>query len=650
MVDLTASLEVQPLPSSQAPLTVSEGTGTDRIRKLAQRFQYVWNHPFWTRWRTEAEEDEGFASGERQWPEDVRRQLEAAGKACLTINEIRPILGVLTGYERQTRMDIKAAPVGKEDLENATLLSRLLKKVQADEQVPGLLSEGFKVGCTGGLAVWFAGVDYTDDPVHGRVSVQRTKPGEVCWDPDWQRYDLQDARDLFWTKLVSADLLKAHYPEKTALIDSVAGTHRAVGPKPGERPTVIPARDPGDAYAGTDALDTLLMYDPLDDAVRVVEAWYRTWETVWLLVNRTENSVTEVPEASLAIARELAKATPESRLVRRQRRKIEMCVFLPEVQEELESGTPFENDTEDYPFVPFVAYREGKSLLGVVRNLKDPQREVNRRRSSMTDNVKQHGSPKWKGARDSVENPGFFEGGSEAGNILWVRPGKQAPEEVAPPGMPEWIWRMDQVAKQEMREISLVNAPLQGQAAVSESGIKVERMRQAGLVGNAELFDNYRRSRLLLGKRLAKRIQQVYTGEMTVRLQSDAGGTEFVTINTKEIDAEGRVKVVRDIPSLKYDVEMADSPFTPTARAAALDTLLDLLQKMPALAPALVDIILEMTDIPNRDLVLARVRALMQGGPPGGPPGGQPASPGPPRPTMAGPTNGGGLAQGLVGP
>jgi len=648
MVDLTASLDIQPVPQSQAPLAQEQGS--DRVRKLTQRFQYVWNHPLWTRWRTEAEEDIGFASGEAQWPEDVRRELEAAGKACLTINEIRPILGVLIGYERQTRMDLKAAPVGQEDLENATLLSRLLKKVQSDEQIPMLLSEGWKLGITGGLAAWFVGTDYTDDPVHGRVSVVRTKTGEVCWDPDWQRYDLQDARDVFWTKLVPADLLKAAYPEKGSLIDRVAGTHRAAGPKPGERPTVIPAHDPGDAYAGDDKLDTLGMYDPLDDSIRVVEAWYRTWETVWLLVNRTETTVTEVPDASLEIARELVKADPETRLVRRQRRKIEMCVFLPEVQEELESGTPFENDTEDYPFVPFIAYREGKSMFGVVRNLKDPQREVNRRRSSMTDNVKEHGSPHWLAHRDSIENPEFFEGGSEGGRVGWVRPGKEAPKDVSPPSMPEWIWRMDQVAKQEMREISLVNAPLQGNAAVSESGIKVERMRQAGLVGNAELFDNYRWSRLLLGKRIAKRIQEVYTGEMTVRLQAEAGGTEFVTINTKEIDAEGRIKVVRDIPSLKYDVEMADSPFTPTARAAALETLLELLEKMPALAPALIDIILEMTDIPNRDLVLARVRAIMQGVPPGGQPGGQPPSPAPRRPEAGPPMTGGGLAQGLGGP
>ncbi|KKM79424.1 hypothetical protein LCGC14_1350120, partial [marine sediment metagenome] len=140
---------------------------------------------------------------------------------------------------------------------------------------------------------------------------------------------------------------------------------------------------------------------------------------------------------------------------------------------------------------------------------------------------------------------------------------------------------------------------------------------------------------------IAKRVQQVYTSEQIIRLDAGLGQSEFVTINRKTIDMDtGRISVERDIPSLRFDVEISDSPSTPTARASALVMLLDLIQKVPALAPALADIIVELTDIPDRDRVLQRVRAVMaQAGvpvdeqgqtvfPQPGPPQGGPETPG----------------------
>lgn len=644
-------LDSSAAPNAPPPITGTETDSSKRIRQLTERFRYAWGHPKWTQWRKEAQEDEEFTAGVNQWDKADLQLMREKGRAALTINQIRPVVSVVIGYERQTRMDLKALPQGPEDLQDVTLLSQIMKKVMDDQDGGSVLSEGFKVGITGGLGCWYIGVDYTEDPVHGTITIEQLPRGEYVWDPDSRKYDLSDARDFFWYKTVSADILKAQYPDHADAIDKAitvltSSEARAAGL---DIAIEIPAHNPADPYR--ESLDpSLITFDPTRQEVLVLEAWYRSWETVRLLVNQQTNSVDEIPEDGVAVARALVQAdTTESlKLITRSRRTVQQSVILPALQIELDHGQPFENDLADYPFVKFCAYEEAGEVFGLVRNLKDPQREVNKRRSAMVDNASQYGALHWTAERGSVENPEFFDGGAGAGNVLWTRSGKTAPVPHAPPNMPEWIWRLEQEAKADIRETSGVNAPLQGQAAAGDSGIKVARLQAQGQIITSELFDNYRRSRRLIGKRLAKRVQQTFTGEMTVRLQSDAGGTQFVTLNQKEVDAEGHQHVVRDIPNLTYDVTISDSPSTPTARAAAAELLLDLIGKFPNLAPALADILVEMTDIPNREQVLERVREVMARagfGPQAQQVPGQPAMPTgaqPQIPPQAGGANGGG--------
>lgn len=637
MAEMLSGLEVEAglgrVSSSFSGLPGVNGDAADRVKRLKQRFLYCWNHPIWVKWRKESKEDFDFNSGVGQWREEERRKLESESRACLTINEIRPVIEIITGYEKSSRLEVRPVPEGAEDLEDINVMHRVMKRVAQDQEAEFTLSDQFKDGVIGGLGVVYVGVDYLDDPVHGRVLIHKCRPGEVVWDPDWQRYDLSDARDVYWHKMVAVDIIKATYPEQAEEIEKALELLKSSDPG---RTHMIPSLDPKDAYKTT-SIEAVQFYDWMRDEVRVIEGWYRTWEPVWLLADKVRNSIDEIdpptPEM-LKFARDLAATDPENiKVIRRLRRRLQMTVFLPVIDLELEQGNPFENDEEEYPFVPFLGYWEGDEIFGLVRNLKDPQREVNKRRSSVIDNIVRFGNLRWLAMRTDLENPEFLTEGAGAGNVGWRKNPNSKPEVVEVPQMPQWVMAQDQISKQEIREISLVNAPLQGQPSQAQSGIAIARLQQQGQVGSTGLFDNYRRSRRIFGKRLAKRVQQIYTSEMTLRLDEESGGTAFVTINQRKIDEKrGRVTVERDIPSLKYDMTISDSPSTPTARAAGLVMLMELLDKVPQLAPALVDIIIELTDIPDRQRVLQRVRQIMQGqqGPeappaPGG--GGTPGAP-----------------------
>lgn len=624
----------------------------ERLDRLRRRFLAYWAHPFWERWRREAAEDQAFATGQ-QWDEGIRRRLAAQERSVLTINEIRPVVEVLTGYERGSRLQLRPIPEGREDLADVTVLGRLLKRVQADADVDWTQSEGFREGLVTGLAVYYCGISYEHDPIHGRPELQKVRMGEVIWDPDWQRYDLSDARGIFWHKMVPIETLIAAYPEHEEVLRDAVEVYAATADR--LRESVVRAPDPRDAYR-RDSLDSLALYDELADEVRVVEAWEPTWETLWVLVDKREERVEELPDDPQvrAVARKLADLDPDVRVVRQQRRRWTMSIFLPAIGLELETGHPFENDLENHPFIPYIAYREGEDLFGIVRNLKDPQREINRRRSALADIVARHGAIRWYAYRAGMENPEDLETAKGSGFVYWLRGNPQTtppPREVAPPSVPNWIWQLQSVAKMEIREISGINADLLGEKGTDASGIAIARRQQQGQVIATSLFDNHKRSRRLIGQRLCKRIQQVYTREMTIRLDLGAAGTDFVTLNARRVDpGTGRITVTNNVPDLRYDVTFADAPETPSARMQALQMLLEITQRMPQIAPALADVMIELSDLPNREEVLARVRALLekQGLIPGA------APPGPTGPTTgarppAGPPAGGLVRPGLGG-
>jgi hypothetical protein len=596
--------------------------GTDaasqRLRRIRERFFYVYHHPMWAKYREESAEDLAFVNNTGQWDKGVKAALHADGRSALTINQIRPVLQVITGYERSARQEMKPLPEGPEDLDSVTTLGRIMKKVCEQKEVDYELSDGFGEGSAAGLAAWYVGLDYDADPIYGEPDVVKLEPGEFYYDPDSTRYDLSDAKDCYYLKLVHVDSLTASYPEHADAIGRALKVYsgEAGNPTSGAMPgATIPAYDPRDAYKG-DYVANPMLYDKEKKLVLVIEAWAREHETFFLLVDERRNTVDEIPDTPVALqaARAMAAVDPLVHVVKRQRRKAAMTVFLPAVGVELEHGNPYPNTPDDFPFAAFRAYREGGEIFGMVRCLKDPQREYNKRRSAMIDNVSRHGAVKWLAKRTAVENPEWFESGGSAGGWTgWVRNQNEMPTAVTAPPMPEWVVQQEAMAKQEIKEISGVNSDLLGMQDASSSGIAIARRQAAGQIITTSLFDNFKRTKRRIGYLLAKRIQQSYTAERTIRLVSEAGAYEFVTVNQRQqqVTPDGRAVVLNNVPDLAFDVTIADSPSTPTARASTLNLLMELVQKVPQFAAALADEIVALTDVPNREKVLMRIRALM---------------------------------------
>ena len=58
------------------------------------------------KWREEAKEDYEFTAG-KQWTDEEIKIFKADGRPAITINRIKPLLNILSGYQRLNRYDIE---------------------------------------------------------------------------------------------------------------------------------------------------------------------------------------------------------------------------------------------------------------------------------------------------------------------------------------------------------------------------------------------------------------------------------------------------------------------------------------------------------------------------------------------------------------
>lgn len=619
----------------------------DQPGSLASRFRgwFVMSmaHKLWREFTRDADEDEGYyVGGDRQWSKNG--SLEALNylrsltppRTTVSINHIQAVVDVLVGYERQNRFDLKASPQGDDDDQSAHILSWLLKFQQDQMDLQEHESEGFEDGIVRGASAFDIGIDFTDHrKPNGKIAIDVLKPGvDVIWDPYAKKYDLSDARFVLKYRWVYVDDIIASYPEHRVAILAACDLY-STGGMVGDTSSGPPA----DGYGSTrePQADQLtggwqLFWDPRDRRVLVIEGWWREIRPVWVAVNLAQGQIEKFE--SKREADDFTRADPTSwKVHHKQERTIKTGLVLPFTLTDLDEGddSPYDNDTDHYPIVPYVAKRKGDIMYGVVRNLKDPQLVENKRVSQVLDILARWANLRPLYAKGTLTDPRDLEDHSSTAAIEWD-PSKHPtpPGWFVPQGLGEITRVLVEVATQfklNLREIAGINPDLLGLRSDDTSGIAIARRQAQGQVIATLFFDRFRWTRRIIGERLARRIQQVYTTQQVLRLiDSETGERVRVLLNPhgaptdpdkleewleQKRDASGRPLILRNLEALEYDVVIDDAPTTPSARATALLSLLEIFAKMPSILPAVLEELLTLADIPNKPRILRKVRAIL---------------------------------------
>ncbi len=480
------------------------------------------------------QEDFEFALGE-QWEEQDVNDLKEAGVKALTINKIQPMINLISGIERQSRTDFKAFPEGAEDSVEADISTRLLKNIVKVSYADYKLSEQFEDGVIGGWGWIEPYIDYTYDLLNGVMRFRKLSPFQCFPDPDFQEYDTSDGR--FFIKFqqdLTKQQLKDLFPDKEKEIDKIE-----IGKISTEKLA---------EFAGTEEHIQLLDYPSFEDVENIFDKknkkgfdligyHYKKTIVKFLVADRKLGTVKEVKdEAEAKDYIEKHGQDGQAKILKKRIPEIRLAQLVGDTILSDEVATTYPK-WKGYPFIPFFAHRlntpiKKRHLMfqGIVRSLKDPQLEHNKRRTQELRHLNSTANSGWlapKGSLKGKDKTRALHFGSSAGLFLEYDPDKGKPERIFPAPLSQGHAQLAAENAQDMKEISGINSELLVTDESNASGRAILLRQRQGLVMIQRILDNYSFTKKIMGRFLLSQLGEVFTVETAVKVCGD----DFVRTN-----------------------------------------------------------------------------------------------------------------------
>ena len=553
-------------------------------------------------WQNEALEDYGFVAG-KQWSDEELQQFQKDHRPAITINRIKPLMNILSGYQRLNRYDIDFLPRTSDDLQICEVRKGLTKYILDQSDYDSQEAHAFLDAVIGGVGWLDVGYEYNEDGDDGEAYVRREDPFGIYVDPEAHKPDFSDAKHIFRAKWVDKDELALAYPEHKAAIEAQYHVYDTAEKHEGEH------ADP-------------IWYKRDLKKVRLVECWYKIKKPVTLY---TLSDGTVIPQSEMKIDYMLQGMVENWQTVNKT--QVRCCVFMDVILlEDIES--PYKHGC--LPFVPIICYHYGAGDIpaGVVRDLKDPQREINKRRIQelhILNNSGDGGGFIEEDAMTEAQWKEFEVEGTTPGHFQKVRPqalsmGKIQPRQPSNP--PAAVIQAEAQATQDLTAISGINEALMGTDIPSQSsGRAIELKQKQAITHIAPMFDHLRKAKkvvafLLWGKRGKQGIvPQFYTANKVYRIEG-ANGQQFVEVNQQVIQQDplgnAIVTTLNDLSQGEFDVVVSDTQASTTQRQAQMWSLVDAVSKLQVPGDLVFDIILELSDLPNKDDIKQRWQQRQQ--------------------------------------
>lgn len=554
-------------------------------------------------------EDFEFAAG-KQWDDTDKETLEKAGVRALTINKIQPNLFLISGIERQNRTDFKAFPEGEEDSPKSEIATSLLKNVMKQAAGEYKLSEIFEDGCICGEGWIEPYIDYTYDLLNGAMKFKKVSAGNVLVDPDSTEYDLSDAEYVakLTPNLTKKQVLKV-FPDKEKEIKSIGAGKLNLDLAGGETDqTGLEVQKHGYNDNAQGDYSKEAEYD-------LTEYYYKRYEPKWVVADKKQGTLREaLNEQEAKTYCEQANASDPAG---QEATAVYFKRIVPEIWVKSLIGNSLIDDRQclfyprwkGFPLIPFFAHRLTTPLKdreymtqGIVRGLKDPQRELNKRRTQELRILNTSANSGWICEQGAwVKKNEVKKYGASPGVILEYKKGFTRPERITPTPLSQGHAQLAAENAQDIKEISGINADLLAlQEGGTDSGRAIALRQKQGLVMLQRILDNYGQTKRLLGKFVLSQLGELYTVETATKVLGDAfikeqfskpvmlePGRPQIDETTGEMameldnEAVGAMfnLILNDAELIKYDISVGESANTETVRYANSLLLMDLASK-----------------------------------------------------------------------
>lgn len=544
--------------------------------------------------RTHAREDLGFRSGDAQWDDGERKKREGLGRPTLSFNKSGAFIRQVTGDVRQNKPAIKVSPAGEGSRkEIAEAYAGLIRNIEQQSNAPYIYSQAADNSVTCGIGWFRITTDYSsDDSFEQDIRLKGIpNPLSVIDDPDAMELDRTDAMWRFVYSDIATDTFKEMYPKARVIEFEKLDTN--------ER------NEYGDWCR--------------KDVMRIAEYWCKKPVTRTLLLLSDGQTCFEdeyTPE-------KFGTATPVNK---RTVKTFKVWQHIVSGAEELEE--PREWAGKFIPIIPVIGEEiwvdEKCVRKGLIRDAKDAMRAYNYARSTSIEVVALQPKAPITGTAAMFE--GLEEFWKNAGNTalpyLPFNPDPTAPtlrpERLAPPIPATGLMAEAEQANRDIQSTIGIYDPQLGAKSNETSGRAIMAREQQGDTGTFVWIDNLSLAIATAGRMLIDLIPKIYDTRRVVRVLSDDGQDQTITINHPVMGADDQQRIAHDpmkgfydLTIGKYDITVQAGPSFATKREQAATGMLELMKIFPNAAPILAPRLAKTQDWDKADEVAEDLNALL---------------------------------------
>jgi hypothetical protein len=494
-----------------------------------------------------------------------KEYIERQGRTAWKMNHTSPTIRRLVGEYLQNRSERMAYAVDRKDDAACEMMTESLRSVRRVGQVRTLETSQLEEHVLSGMHVWRAGVRYAEEYDRDEIAVESVDPDRVFFNRDISDRRLTGLRRIGELHDVSFGELCAAFAmgEDGSLDEARVEALRHIYTHPDELSEAT--------YRRADIAFDLPAHAGL---CRVIEVWRLEWRTRTWCHDPEAAFYGPCPLSDAEVVMEnAARADAGAAQIETQRRAERVwCYYqLSPLGHVLDSGeTPYNH--QEHPYVVGFAQWWKQEWWGLVEDIEDPQRLVNRMTTAVDHMmaaaakgvlvVDEETVERSKLSLDTIASEWTRFNGVIALKLRQGQHANQAVQQITAQAVPGAVFQWIAAQKDWIKELSGVGDASMGEAptAGTPAALYQQQQIQASLV-TLIFFDTFFQSLYQLDKKVLKLVVQYYgprmvSGERGSMVQFDPAR-------------------VRD---LEWDVALADAGDTAVHRAMFEDQLMGFMQ------------------------------------------------------------------------